>query len=335
MGATLLGAVRKRLTAPPATATLFTTRGFETDDAPAREQLEVSAFQLFVLGYEFGSEQKSLRDLAVRLDCVQREYQGFAYEGAVTGLAIRDALSPIGGGGGGRLTEAFLAGPEFDSAPGSKHVFTGYAGIGSALARLPQALWRRALPKPGALAGHPCMYWLIIDGYGWHKGYFEHRKYIDQQYVGDKYPGWEPLTYANRAIDQGLGRAMWFVYGGSAKRLLAGIARFPESRRADLFCGAGLGATYAGGSSAEQLETLLKGAGPYRANLARGAVFASGTRLITGLVTPHNELAAQILCGRSVEEAALLALEAQADLPNDASAETYELFQQRIMDHFR
>lgn len=332
MGATLVGAIRKRLTAPAAGATLFTTRGFDIDDAPAREQLEYSAFQLFVLGYELGIEQKSQEDLAIRLRSIQREYHGFAYEGAVMGLTIRDAISPTGGA---RLTEAFLAGPEFDSGPGSIHVFTGYAGIGSALARLPKALWRRALPKPGSLAGHPCMYWLIIDGYGWHKGFFEHRKYIDAQYVDDKYPGWEPLTYANRAIDQGLGRAMWFVNGGSAKRLLAAIARFPESRQADLFCGVGLGATYAGGAGVEQLETLLKGAGPYRANLARGAVFAAGTRVITDLVTPHNELAVQMFCGCTVEEAALLAAEEQNTLPNDASAETYELFQQRIMQHFR
>ena len=149
------------------------TRGFDIEDAPAREQLEYSAFQLFVLGYELGIEQKTQDDLAIRLQSVQREYQGFAYEGAVMGLAIRDAFSPAGGG---RRTEAFLAGPEFDSAPGSTHVFTAYAGIGSALARLPKALWRRALPEPGTLAGHPCMYWLIIDGYGWHKGFFEHQQ---------------------------------------------------------------------------------------------------------------------------------------------------------------
>lgn len=128
---------------------------------------------------------------------------------------------------------------------------------------------------------------------------------------------------------------MWFVNGGNAKCLLAAIARFPESRQADLFCGAGLGATYAGGVGVEQLETLLEGAGRYRANLARGAVFAAGTRVITGLVAPHNELAVRTFCGRTVEEAALLAAEAQNDLPNDASAETYELFQQRIMQDFR
>ena len=81
------------------------------------------------------------------------------------------------------------------------------------------------------------------------------------------------------------------------KRLLAAIARFPESRQADLFCGAGLGATYAGGAAVEQLKMLLDGAGPYRPHLARGAVFAAGTRVITDLVTPHNELAVQTFCG--------------------------------------
>ncbi len=330
MGATLLGSIRRRLLAPPTDAVRFTTRGYETADAPAREYLEFSAFQL-MLGFEFGIEQKGMDELPIRLESVQREHRGFAYEGAVMGLAVRDALRPARGP---KLTEAFLAGPDFDSAPGTRHIFMSYVGIGSALAVLPRALWRRAVPDPARLIAHPSMRWMIVDGYGFRKGLFEHRKYVDAQYVESSFPGWEPLDYVNRVIDQGIGRAMWFVYGGSVNRLLAGIERFPEPRRADLFSGAGIAVTNAGGISVEDLEALLKGAGPYRPSLALGAVLGAGARLLSDLVVPHTELATQVLCGCGVPEAATIAASATEDLP-DASAATYELFRRRVTEHFR
>lgn len=330
MGATLLGSIRKRMTAPPASAVRFNVRGFATDDAPAREQLEFSAFQL-LLGYEFGIEQKGQDDLVLRLESVQREYRGFAYEGAVMGLSLRDAMGP----GGHGLTESFLAGPDFDSAPGSKHVFMGYLGVGFTLAHLPKMLWRRALPDYRKLADYPAMRWMVMDGYGFHLAFFDHRKYVDGQHVGRGYPGFDPDPYSNRAIDQGIGRAMWFIHGANVKRYVAAIQRFPESRQADLWGGAGVAASYAGGVGVEDLETLLKLAGPYRAELAQGAVFALRARVVSDTLTPHNELAAQVICGCTAREADDIGARENPILARDDSGATYELYRQRIMAHFR
>jgi hypothetical protein len=320
------------LTAPDTAEALFATRGFETTDAPAREQLEYSALQL-MMGYEFAIEKSGSHDgLVARLETLQREYRGFAYEGAVMALVMRDVMSPAPGN---KVTESFLAGPDYDTAPGSKHIFMGYLGLGFALARLPRMLWRRALPEQSALVDHPCLRWMTMDGFGFHLAYFEKDKFVDGQHVGRKYPGWNPVSYANRVIDQGLGRGMWFVYGGSVKRLLEAYARFPESRQADLFAGAGVAASYAGGVDVSALEALLKGAGPYRAELAQGAVFALRARVVAGLVTEHNELAAQVFCGCTAQEASDLAAQEILGLPDDATAATYELFRQRVQQHFR
>jgi hypothetical protein len=331
MGATLFGSIRKRLTAPPAAEVMFTTRGFATDDAPAREQLEFSAFQL-MLGFEFGVEQKRQDDVVLRLESVQREYRGFAYEGAAMGLALRDAMSPTGGH---RHVESFLAGPEFDSAPGSKHVFMSYLGVGFTLAHLPKMLWKRALPDYRKLADYPAMRWLVMDGYGFHLAYFDHEKYVNGQHVGRGYPGFDPDPYTNRAIDQGIGRAMWFVHGANVKRYVAAIKRFPETRQPDLFAGAGVAASYAGGVELADLEWLMDAAGPYRAEVAQGAVFALRARVVSDTLTPHNDLAAKVFCGCTPEEANEIGAVENPILGRDDSGETYELYRQRIMQHFR
>jgi hypothetical protein len=331
MTATMMGAVRKRLTTPDTSDVLFTTRGFDTLSAPAREQLEMSALQ-FLMGYEFAIEQRGNQALVTRLETLEWEYRGFAYEGAAMALTIRDTMSPVPGN---RLIESFLAGPDFDSGPGSKHIFMAYIGIGFALARLPKALWSRALPDSRKLADHPSLQWLIMDGYGFHMAFFEHKKWVDNQFVSPRYPWPGPAAYTNRVIDQGLGRGMWFVYGGDVERLLTAINGFPPARRSDLLCGAGLAATYAGGVDADALEVFVKGAGEYRAEVAQGAVFAVRARAVAGLVTPHNELASQIFCARGAEEAAEIAAECVVDLPPDGSVPAYEVFRQRIQQRFR
>lgn len=334
MAATLLGAVRKRFTAPPASEVMFTTRGFATTDAPGRDQLEFSAFQL-MLGYEFGVEQGGSRhdDLIIRLESVQRDYRGFAYEGAAMGVAVRDAMSPAKGA---RLLESFLKGPDFDSGPASKHVFMCYMGIGFALAELPKMLWKRPIPDYRKLADFPAMRWLVMDGYGFHLAYFNHRKYVEQQHVPSGFPGWDPDPYTTRAIDQGIGRAMWFVYGGHVRRYIDAINKFPESRQPDLWAAAGVAASYAGGVTEEDYKELLKASGPYRAELAQGAVFAMRGRVVSDTLIEHNELASQVLLGCTAHEANAIGERENTVMHDlDDSGAAYERYRQKIMQNFR
>jgi hypothetical protein len=330
MAATLLGAFRKRLIAPDTSDAEFATLGFALDDAPARGQLEHAALQL-LMGFEFAIEQKGHDALVTRLETLQREYRGFAYEGAVMALTVRDTMSPVPGN---RLTESFLAGPGYEDGPGSKHIFMAYLGIGFALGRLPKMLWGRALPEQSKLADHRALRWLIIDGYGFHEAFFDHRKWVDEQYVSRKYPWPGSADYTNRVVDQGIGRAMWFVYGGNVERLLAAVNAFPPARRPDLFSGCGLAASYGGGVDGDALEALLKGAWEYRAEIGVGAVLALRARVVADLVIPHSELAAQVFCGRDAEQASEIARHAIIDLPEDGAVPAYEVFRQRIQKHF-
>jgi enediyne biosynthesis protein E2 len=331
MALTLLGPSLKRLMAPSPKEVSFEVRGFDTTDAPARTQLEMSALQ-FLIGFEFAIEQKGHEALVTRLETLEEQFRGFAYEGAVMALTMRDTLSPAPGN---KLVETFLAGPRYDSALGSKHVFMAYIGLGFALANLPKPLWRRALPDQSKLVDHPTLNWLAMDGYGFHQAFFEKKKWVDAQYVGKRYPWPGPADYTNRAIDQGIGRAMWFVHGGNVEKLLADLDRFPPARRSDLYCGAGLAATYAGGVDAEALELYFKGAGEYRPDVAQGAVFALRARVVSGLVTPNNEIASQVFCGITAEQASDIAAQEIVDLPPDGAVPAYEVFRQRVQNHFR
>jgi hypothetical protein len=94
MTATLAGSIRKRLTAPDTAEASSAVRGFDTSGATARTQLEASALQ-FIIGYEFGIEQKDFGAPVTRPDALEREYRGFAYEGAAMALAVRDAMPPL------------------------------------------------------------------------------------------------------------------------------------------------------------------------------------------------------------------------------------------------
>jgi hypothetical protein len=329
--ATILGGLRKRVFTPPAADVTFAVRGFDTTEAPARERLERSALQ-FLVGFEHGIEQPDHDALVLRLETLEQEYQGFAYEGAAMALALRDAVSPHSGHAN---VQTFLAGPDFDDGPGSGHIFMAYLGVGFALARLPRPLWRRALPDPTRLADHPTLHWLIMDGYGFHQAFFDHRTWVDAQHVGGYGFAGSTVAYTNRIIDTGIGRAMWFVYGGNVDRLLAAVDGFAPDRRADLLSGVGVAASYAGGVPVEDLEALLKGAGVHRPELAQGAVFALRARQVAGLVTDHNELAAGVFCDLTAHEAAMIAEEAIVDLPPDGAVPAFEVFRTRIQDRFR
>jgi len=315
--------IRKFVLTPPTGEVSFAERGFDLT-TPARQQLENSALQ-FIVGFEIAIEQRDDESVVTRLEALERQYHGFAYEGAAMAYTLRDVLSPRPGN---RQIERFLSG----YAP--QHIFMAYIGIGFALARLPMRLWRRALPNPMALPDHPSLNWLIIDGVGFHNAFFETDTWVREQRRPGPLPWDGPQWYVDKVFDQGIGRAMWFVYGGDVPALTASIEDFPEARRGDLWCGAGLAATYAGGVGRDGLEALVKSSIDYRAEVAQGAVFAIKARELADVMTEHTDLASRVICDLDPHDAATLATRSVIDLPEDADVPAYEIFRQRVQRHF-
>jgi hypothetical protein len=306
--ATVLGKVRRAVLGIRPIEVTCARRGF--GPTPARARLErIGA--TFLAGYHAALEEADPFTLAARLGECESELRGFAYEGAAMGLHLLDRLLP---GAGGRLSR-------FADGPGSDHAYMVHVGMGWAAARL-----------GGRLGGgwdslDPLLRWLVIDGYGFHEGYFARRT------APEGAPG-HLMGYARRAFDQGLGRSLWFRCGTGVGAIAAVIARLDPSRHPDLWSGVGLACAYAGGSGPDAVRDLVAAAGGYHPQVAQGVAFAAKARVQAGNPAEHTEAACQLVGGLTAEQAALLTDEAREGLPGDGREPAYECWRARIQGYF-
>jgi hypothetical protein len=317
MEPTLTGVLRRRVFSPDPRDVTFERRGFRASDPQQQANLEKVGSK-FLEGFDYGLVGRTMADMVSSLEGIQPQFRGFAYEGCAMALAVRDALLPFRR----HWVHDFLAGP---AAP---HIYMAHIGIGWAMARLPAARWRAVMPEDEVLR------WLALDGYGFHQAYFRTSQYVHEQYQA-RIPLWEPGDYANQAVDQGIGRALWFVNGSDVRRVAETISRFAPARRGDLWSGAGLASVYAGGVDAADLKLMAELAGEHRPDAAQGAAFAAKARLLAGLVMPHTETGVQVYCGMSVEAAAAVTEDAiEVLLEENGTVPGYERWRQRIRRQF-
>ena len=285
----------------------FARRDFSPGDPSRRERLEEIG-RTFITGYNTALRLRDPDATAPRFDATARELQGFAFEGAAMGFALLDILTPWPG----RRFLRFIAGW------GGRHIYMAYVGAGWALARTSLRLVWRLGPLD------PLLRWLMIDGFGFHAGYFHHRETVDRHRRPRALQGSQQNVF-----DQGLGRALWFVKGADIDPIAAAVATFPRERRADLWSGVGLAAAYAGGINLAELSTLRERAGAFAVHLAQGAAFAAKARQRAGNEALHANEACHVLAGCSAEAAAAITDEALAGLPRQ-SKDAYETWRQRI-----
>ncbi|GAA2868454.1 hypothetical protein Acy02nite_84130 [Actinoplanes cyaneus] len=313
------GTIRRLAMAPSLRSVTFAARGFPVVETPATRRLEAIP-ESVVVGFEWGIEVRGLDELVRRLELVDPEMRGFAYEGAAMACTIRDAMAA----GRGRRARDLLSGP------GVPHTFLTYIGIGFAMARLPRPAWRGVLPDLTGTPYYPTMSWLAVDGYGFDRAYFRTDRHVERQLRLPAYPWLGRPDYFPRAVDQGIGRALWFIHGGRPDAVGSGVARFAADRRSDLWSGVGLAATFAGGCDAAGLAALRRHAGPDATHLAQGAVFAAKARDFSGFVPAHSEAAIEALAGLTVAAAAELADDAADGGPAAAGELDYENWRTRI-----
>ncbi len=307
------GWLYKRVLAIRPEEATFSRRGFRGRDLESRKRLEWIG-RTFIRGYRTALEEAETETLGNRLEGIDAEFRGFAFEGAAMALAHLDYLAPWKRD---RLS-ALLAGP------GASHAYMVHVGAGWAQARL-----RRPIEPPRSLP-ETLLRWLAVDGYGFHEGYFHGRRYVGQRHIPRGLGG-----YALRVFDQGLGRSLWFVEGADVAQLPVTIAAFPPSRQADLWSGVGLACAYAGGVESAAIQSLKERAGPYRPHLAQGAAFAAKARQRAGNPSRSTEIACEVLCARSADEAAGMTDSALVDLAPDGPDPAYEVWRKRIQHHFR
>ncbi len=266
-------------------------------------------------GFRAALEDDRFAALVARMNEIEPDWRGFAYEGVGLGLTVLDSMLPWR-----KRLQAFVAGP------GADYIIPIYIGAGLAFGRFGgrRIMWfiRRL--------DHPVFRWMVIDGYGFYRGFFARQRFLIEQE--------EPrnlIGYTRQVFDQGLGRSIWFANEENVERVVAMIASFPETRRADLWAGASFACAYAGSSmTREALERLRTAAAPYQAQLALAGTLAAKRRHGFGHLTPHTELACQVFCGLSGEMAAKVANDALENIPFAEDASPYRIWRQRILMRF-
>jgi enediyne biosynthesis protein E3 len=281
---------------------------FATGDDATWRHLK-TAVRAAVGGYHAVLDGHRPHDLIPRLDRVPLDLRGYAYEGAAMGLTAIDCFLP----GRSRFT-AYLNGP------GQSHLYMAYIGAGQALARLrrrPEPFLRR-LPDPA-------LRWLVLDGYGFHEGFFRPGRFVRDHQVPTRLS-----AFGRRVFDQGVGRSVWFTAGARVDDVARVIRAFPAHRHADLWLGAGVACGYVGGVDRATITALRSAAGRHATRLAIGAAFVAKGRLRAGNPVPDTELACQLLCGVPAGKAAELVDQAFEDLPDTPSVPAYDCLQRRL-----
>jgi enediyne biosynthesis protein E2 len=316
---TIRRALRSAVLSPALAEVSFARRGFPAAPSAATGRLERIP-QAVICGFEWGIQARSQWELERRLALLDPELAGFGYEGAVMACTVLDAM------GRGRRTRDLLRGG------GQPHLFLAYIGIGFAMARLPRVLWKRVLPDLEQSAYHPVMSWLAVDGFGFDRAYFNTGRFVDEQQVPAPYPWLSSPAYFSRAVDQGIGRALWFIHGADPGTVAAAVQRFAGPRRADLWSGVGLAAAFAGGCGPGGLADLRAAAGDHWVELALGAVFAAKARSYAGLVPAWTEAATMALAGLPVSAADALADATSPGGGCPAGTPAYEQWRRNIRD---
>ena len=159
---TSMGRLRLRLFGIAKEETTFAHRGFHSGVPAIVANLE-SIGEVFVSGYHLALAHDDPDIVATEIESrIDQGKHGFAFEGAAMAFTLLDYLRP--------WTQKRLL--KFIAGPGSRHTYLVHVGAGWAGARLPinlSKLRRRLDPTLG---------WLVIDGYGFHQGYFHWDDYV-------------------------------------------------------------------------------------------------------------------------------------------------------------
>ena len=288
----------------------FARRGFTCTRPETQARLE-NVGRVFLHGYSVALAHKDQDRLADLLNHVEPEDRGFAYEGAAMALTLLDALW--------LRRNAFL---QFADGAGKRHIFMLHVGAGWAYARSP---WLRRRIETVFKKLDPVLRWLVIDGYGFHQGYFHSGTQIEAKSFSRLSPD------ARRVFCQGLGRSLWFVNGADARRIANAIFTFPKQYHSDAWSGVGLACAYAGGISPDAIMAVRRMAGIHDTALAQGAAFAAKARQLAGNPAPHTELTCAKLCGICSAEAAALCDETLSHLAgrNSSSYQAWRVLVQK------
>jgi len=182
-----------------------------------------------------------------------------SFEGAAAGLAYRQLQA-----GATRIDV-----PDWPAHAAQVHI-----GIGWALAELSLRPDAYLSQFTGVMQGR------VLDGFGYYSGLFRRRRCIQAMDIPEGIPA-QLLT----AFDQGLGRAMWYISKGEIEPLMNMVGPFPKERKAGIWRGIGVAATYVGGLDDvgfERLDLMARSSSP---DFVVGVLLSAAGRITAGTDT--------------------------------------------------
>jgi len=262
----------------------------------ARKHLELRS-KTALHGYNVAVEYGLCDDLEVIAASIKGEYTGFFYEGIGMGLFMLDRTSLF-------KKNRFM---EFSQGPGKEYQSVMYVGAGliSGFLHLPI---KKTLEKADPAKGTA-----IVDGVGFHYAFFKTKKCLDQQFV-PKYI--KENAFLSDRFDNGIGRALWFLFATEVPQMAAAIDKFPANRKGPVWYGLGFAAAYARGmNNPEEITRLKLAAGEYLQDLAEGIYV--GTYMKQRHLNHQTESTAleEIIVGKKPEECDSEILEIMNTLP--------------------
>ena len=272
-----LKTLRKQVLGLPLSEANFKVRGFQ-EGTEAQPRLELVA-KTVVNAYNVAVEHGLNDDLKAITQTVDKELVGFFNEGIGMGLYNLDIFY---------LTnkKRFW---DFVKGPGAKHEYMAYIGAGLACGVFKRP-FEKFLDKACPMSG--C---LVLDGIGFYYAMFKTKKTLEGLYVPNIVKN---NPFYQERYDNGIGRAVWFYAAGEPEIIAQTINAFPIERRAGIWSGIGLAATYAGGINYDKLLFLKELAGRHQIMLAQGSLLATHTRHRAG--NPHlDDPIERILIGKS------------------------------------
>src|SRR5262249_8194469 len=134
----------------------------------------------------------------------------------------------------------------------------------------------------------------------------------------------------------GVGRALWFVSGGSVPDVIGLVSTLPVSRHGDIWSGIGLAMTYAGPVSSNEIAAAFHSVCANEAHYAQGVASTCEARVLAGHVPVHTNIAAQAIWGLGAEEVSRVVRDARSRLPEaNGDLPRYELWRQSVTAAFQ
>lgn len=212
---------------------------------------------------------------------------GAFVEGESMGLALSDRLLPWRAENWHQFAEMHMV----------RHPYELYTGLGMGLGYLNA----RDLSLTSLLRNATLYEWFALDGYAFQQALQNPARFV-QLHRRLNFPTLPP--HATHVMDQGIGRALWFIFSGNTARIADAISAFPAARRADLWLGLGVAAGHTASAATDDLRRLVSLCGDFVSHFRTGALVSAHVRSLSGTRSLVTDTACLTLTGLTAVTAA-------------------------------